>query len=323
MAGTVDRHDRGAIAETARPLGDLFDVEHRVGGIDGGVVARGEDGPFRPQDQRRHADVEPVVQLSVAAPDRAEPPEPHREPGERLPVEVVLPCPVGADVQARSVGVELLAGEGSLARHPAERVDRRRRAGRAQQRRSLQVEPRAVEDESRHTRARRSAGPALEPVEPQRQDQSARRVRDEEYLSAADLFPDQAQCLVEFRVVELQVRHEVRGLTRTPGAAAFAQVEGEEGVALLGEMLGDVLLEEVVGEPVDVQHRAVPRQVPGLVADQRGLDVALPVRIGTQRDRQLLVAVAEDVGSPSSHDHTLLGERSRLRGAQLGKVTHR
>ncbi len=71
-------------------------------------------------------------------------------------------------------------------------------------------------------------------------------------------------------------------------------------------MLGEVLLEEVVGEAVDVEHRAIG-EIGGrrLVAHQGRRDLAFAVGVGAQRQFELLVAVSEDVRTPSSHYHTL------------------
>ena len=95
----------------------------------------------------------------------------------------------------------------------------------------------------------------------------------------------------------------MRCVPRLEGAPALTQIECEERVTLFGEMLGQVLLEEVVGEAVHVQdgttclHRLLLR----LVADQCCVHLAFAVRIRSEGDRQLLISVTEDVWNPSSH----------------------
>ena len=90
---------------------------------------------------------------------------------------------------------------------------------------------------------------------------------------------------------------------RFEGAAALTQVECEEGVTLLGKVLGEVLLEEVIGEAVHVQNgtACLHRLLLRLVADQCCVHLAFAVRIRSERDRQLLISVTEDVWNPSSH----------------------
>ena len=60
--------------------------------------------------------------------------------------------------------------------------------------------------------------------------------------------------------VLVEVLGEVRGLVRAQRPAVLAQVEGVEGVAALGPPVGGAGLEEVVAEPVDVQHRPARRR---------------------------------------------------------------
>ncbi|BDT96819.1 hypothetical protein IFM12275_67950 [Nocardia sputorum] len=66
-------------------------------------------------------------------------------------------------------------------------------------------------------------------------------------------------------------------------------------------MLGEVLLEEIVGESVDIEHRArgLFDGAGGDVAHQRGDHLALTVGIGAERQRALLVVRTEDVGAPA------------------------
>jgi len=92
----------------------------------------------------------------------------------------------------------------------------------------------------------------------------------------------------------------VRRLALPERAAALAQVERVEREAALGPELGQLGLEEVVAEAVDVDHRAARR---ALVATthQRGVDPALAVGILAEVDRQALVRLAQDVRAPGVH----------------------
>jgi hypothetical protein len=70
------------------------------------------------------------------------------------------------------------------------------------------------------------------------------------------LVADDPHRLVQFRVVVGEVGAEVRRLVRLDAAAVLAQVERVEVDAPRGEEVGQVGLEEVVDEAVDVQHGA-------------------------------------------------------------------
>ena len=56
---------------------------------------------------------------------------------------------------------------------------------------------------------------------------------------------------------------KIRMLARPQRTAVLAQVEGVEGIALGGEALGHVALKKIVGETVDVEHRATGRLAAG------------------------------------------------------------
>ena len=67
-------------------------------------------------------------------------------------------------------------------------------------------------------------------------------------------------------------------------------------------MLGDVSLEKVVGEPVDVDDRALDVGCSGrLIPNESGLDLPFSIRIVSECNGRLFVAVAEDIGHPGSH----------------------
>lgn len=70
----------------------------------------------------------------------------------------------------------------------------------------------------------------------------------------------------------------------------------------VGEMLGQMPLEEIVGESVDVEHRALGTRrglaTGGDVAYQGGNRLPLTVGIGAEIQGALLVIGAEDIGLP-------------------------
>ena len=151
------------------------------------------------------------------------------------------------------------------------------------------------------TRPATGASPAggATPVQVQRGDQAASGVRHDRDRSSRVLGRDQVERAVQLRVVMLEVGGEVRGLAGAPGPAGLAQVEGVESQAAGGAEVGQLGLEEVVGEPVDVEHRAVD----GLLRGGRTTDhdrdhLALAVGVGAELEDVLLVAVAEEVGLP-------------------------
>src|SRR5699024_5121816 len=112
----------------------------------------------------------------------------------------------------------------------------------------VQVQPRAVQHQRVHgTRV---------PVEVERGDQPAGGVGEQHDLVVVVL-PDGGQGAPEVLVVGGQVGHPAGGPARADGAAVVAQVDGVEVVALGRPAPGVLGLEEVVGEPVHVQHRPV------------------------------------------------------------------
>ena len=90
----------------------------------------------------------------------------------------------------------------------------------------------------------------------------------------------------------VEVPAEVGRLVREQAAAVLAQVEGVEVPAAFDEEVGQVGLEEVVGETVQVEHGA-PGGLVGPAADQGGQYRALVVV--SEIDRLVLVRSAEQV----------------------------
>lgn len=72
----------------------------------------------------------------------------------------------------------------------------------------------------------------------------------------SQLVEDDPQRRVELFVVHREVGGEVRRVVRLPRSPAFSQVDSIERVPAVDEEVGERLVEEVVGEPVDVEHCA-------------------------------------------------------------------
>ena len=115
---------------------------------------------------------------------------------------------------------------------------------------------------------------------------------------------DDVQRAPELAVVAGQVGGEVRRLAFPPRPAAFVQVECIEGEPAAGEVISQVGVEEVVGEPVDRQHRAGGGLIGLAAAYQRGDEPALPVGISSQLER-LLPVTGQHIWLPIGHDSYL------------------
>jgi hypothetical protein len=299
MAGALDRYHRGGAAQAAGPARDLGDVEYQVGAIADRRVLAGEVRPVRAQDQRGNPDIQAAVQPGVPAADGVEPAERHREPVQRLPGKIEFPFPGAADVQGLPVharrSLELPVGEcpAQYAQGLGERSPLDLRA--------LQVEPRAVQHQAGDGRDPPARAPA---VQPQRDDQAAGRVGGDDHGQAGMGIGDDRQRPLELLVVQGEIRHVMRGLARPPGPAALAQVETVERQAVAGEGIGQLGLEEIVGEAVHVEHSA-PRDlaVSRLAPHQHGGDRAFAVRVGAQVEFVAAVARAEDVRLPVDVRH--------------------
>jgi hypothetical protein len=113
-------------------------------------------------------------------------------------------------------------------------------------------------------------------VRPQRRHEAACRVAVDEQAVVPVLVADDPHRLVQFRVVLGEVGAEVRRLVRLDAAAVLAQVERVEVDAPRGEEVGQVGLEEVVDEAVDVQHGGAGR-LACAAGDERRTDRALVV----------------------------------------------
>ena len=140
----------------------------------------------------------------------------------------------------------------------------------------------------------------LQPVQPQRHDETARRVAVQQHLRPAGGRRDDVHRTLQLDVVAGQIGGEVRRLALPPGPAAFVQIEGVEGEASGDEVVGHLGVEEVVGEPVHQQHGVPDRRLVLTRAHQGGHQFALTVRIGAERKRLLPVA-GQYVGLPASH----------------------
>ena len=193
MFGIGDRRDGAPVADTARPAGDLRDVEHRVsaldqldssvfGGVFGGVTDL-EHTAVRPQHQVRDTDIETTVQLGLTASDRVDPAERDREAPDRFPLEVIVELTVVIAVQADAVATFGGSTHHRPLAEPTQCAQRRRGRWHAKYRVSVEVQPRAVENQPRHVLG--CGRCAAAPIQPERDHQAARRVSVDQQLRVA------------------------------------------------------------------------------------------------------------------------------------------
>ena len=257
--GVWHRNDGAAVADTAGPPGDLGDVKHRVAALHGGRVGVFAHAVIRPQDQVGHSDVESAMQPGLAAAHRVQPAEGDREAAQRLPLQVVVELPVVVPVQAGAVAALAGAPDHPFGAQSRQRGDGRRGHARPQDRRAVQIQERAVEHQARrHPRAavaprRRSRSSHSDTMSPPAEWPYTRILR-----RTADLLADDGQGAFEFGVVAGEVGGEVRRLAGPARPAALAQVQRVEGEAALGEVIGQLGVEEVVGVAVHRQDRVRP-----------------------------------------------------------------
>src|SRR5690625_2072088 len=280
----VDPDDGDVGPDERGPLGHVPHVEHAVrrpqllrGGRGGGGRAGGA------AHEHRLAYVEPARQPRLLAAHRRGRPCTHREACERLPGEVVVPLPAGGGVEEPSVG--LLEPADDDARQPPRQQPDERGEEHPLDPRAVVVEPRAVEDEGIH--------PARVPVGPARGDQAAGRVAEEDDL-LVPVGPDGVQRHTDLLVVVAQVAHVAGPGPRPDRATARAQVEGVEVEAGRDPTGGVGGVEEVVGEAVEVEHRAAVRRRLPAVDEHRLGGVVVGGR--AQGDAALLPRLPEDVG---------------------------
>ena len=250
MHRPVDADVGDVPAEGGRPTPDLGDVEHDVVAVHLVVQLAGVDGRAGAHHQHRARDVEAVVHLGVGVADRPQPPGVHGPRLERLELEVVVPLAGVVAVQALAVDRRDLARDLAHRLAAAEPADHRGARG-AQPDRATHVEPRGVEGDALEVRR------AL--VGPQRQGQAAGRVRGGDDVVVAVALGDPAPRGVDVVEVLADVGDEVGRLPLAHAAAVAAQVDRVEVVAAGDPPVGVLLVEEVVVEPVDVQHRLAGR----------------------------------------------------------------
>jgi hypothetical protein len=101
---------------------------------------------------------------------------------------------------------------------------------------------------------------------------------------------------VQFGVITAQVGREVRRLALAPRPPALVQVQGVKSEAALGEVIGKLGVEEIVGESVHHQHR-MPGRSGHTASHQRRNELALPVWIRAKRKCPLPVP-GKHVGLP-------------------------
>jgi len=141
------------VADTAGPSGDLGDVENRVAALQRCWSGTFAHGVIRTQDQVGHTDIEPAMQPGLAAADGVQPAEGNREAAHRFPLQVVVetlrrsPGLQAGAVSAfnRLCGPLPWSAVGMPRRITAEVTPRR------QNRRALQVQKRAVQNQAGDT----------------------------------------------------------------------------------------------------------------------------------------------------------------------------
>ena len=111
-----------------------------------------------------------------------------------------------------------------------------------------------------------------------------------QHLGPAGGRGDDVERALQLGVIARQVGGEVRSLALPPGPAALVQVEGVEREAAVDEVVGDLGVEEVVGEPVHQQHGVPDGGARARRANQGGHQFALAVRVGAERKGLLPVA---------------------------------
>ena len=96
----------------------------------------------------------------------------------------------------------------------------------------------------------------------------------------------------------------MRRLSLAPRSPALVQVQGVDGEAAGGEVVGLLGVEEVVGEPVHQQHGVGRRPVGLAPAHESGDEVTFAVGIRAEAERQLPVP-GQHIRLPSRHNRHL------------------
>ena len=143
-----------------------------------------------------------------------DPAEGHREAAQRFPLQVVVELAVVVAVQASVRSRRCRWPRTTRVLRTRDNAPIAVEVSRGpQDRRAVQIEPRAVEHQAGDAERRRRAAPT-QPVQPQRHDQPARRMPVHQHLGAAGVRGDDRQRALEFAVVAGQVGGEVRRLAR-------------------------------------------------------------------------------------------------------------
>lgn len=253
------------------------------------------------------------------------PAEGDRETAHRFPLQVVVELSVIVPVQRAAVTAFFWWPGYPLGAHSRHRGEERRGQRQAQDCRALQIQERAIEHQAGDPRAGDLAALA-QPVQPQRHDEPAGGVAVYQDLRRAVLLVDDGQGVLEFGVIAGQVGDEVRRLAGRSRSAAFAQVKCIEREATVGEVIGQLGMEEVVGVAVHRQDRVVcPSGVSAgfpclrTAADQGCDNVALVVGIRPERNCALPIA-GQHIGHPASHGVSLERVQILCRSAGLPGV---
>jgi hypothetical protein len=222
VLGVGHRNDGAAVTNAAGPAGNVFDVENRVAILQVDSVRRFDHAAIGTQDQIGHADIEAAMQLCLAGSHGGQPAEGNREAAQRFPLQVVVELAVIVAMQTGAIAVTGLArGSGDpRVTDACDGGDQRPRRRPAQRHRPGHVQEGTVEHQSGHPcAADRATLP--HPVQPQRDNQSTRRMPVDQHPRGPGLLADDLERPIEFAVVVRQVGGEVWCQTTARRSAAF------------------------------------------------------------------------------------------------------
>lgn len=124
MFGVCHRNDRGAVADTARPPGNLGDVENRVAPLKSGRLGTFGHGVIRTQDQVGYTDVEAAIQAFLAVTRGMYLAEGDGKPAYRFPLQVVVELTVVVPVQRGAIATLARCPGHAFGAHPRHGGDR-------------------------------------------------------------------------------------------------------------------------------------------------------------------------------------------------------
>ena len=301
MAGAVDDLYLSIFGQCRCPALNLVHIEHCVRRIGCGRIVLTEVGVGGPQRQRGHTGINvSSVDLFLALDHRADPSEVLAVAVNGLPGSVEVPLAVLVLVDGPAVRALPAVRQRQRRKHRTERVQHGLQH-RDLPRRELQVQPRAIQNYARELGVLLRLL-AAQVVRPQRHDQPAGGVGQHHYRS---VLPGQdIQRLRQFREVAAHAQRKVRTLALAQRAPAPAQIQRVKRVAVRGELVRNVGVEEIVGHAVDPQHRRLSRGAfrRAHVPHQHRLHASAAVGVLALGEHGLFKAAAEDVWLPVQFD---------------------